>query len=165
LEELAELGARIGSDVPFFFSSSAAVVTGRGEVLQPFDHNLGGYPLVVYPGVEVSTAWAYRVLNPRLTLDRAITNIAALFCKRGDVRALADVARNDFRSVVFGEYPVLRKVVDGLTASGAVFAGMSGSGSSLFGFFTVEEERREAYLWAQEEGFSAWAIEWVHGGV
>ena len=164
-EDLMRLGAEVGSDVPFFFSSSAAIATGRGEVLEPFEHGLGGYPLVVYPGVSVSTAWAYGAVTPRLTLDGAITNIAALSCKRGDMSALANVACNDFEPVVFNNHPLLREVVEGLRAKGAVFAGMSGSGSSLFGIFNREDERNEAYLWAQQRGFSVWAVEWVSDGV
>lgn len=165
LEQLMELGARIGSDVPFFFCPSAAVATGRGESITPFRHRLMALPLVIYPGIHVGTARAYGALNPRLTLDSTITNIAALSCKRGDVKTLADTACNDFEPVVFGEHPLVREVVEGLRARGAVFAGMSGSGSSLFGLFTGEDDRRKAYLWGRKQGFSAWAVEWVDGGV
>jgi 4-diphosphocytidyl-2-C-methyl-D-erythritol kinase len=163
--ELMALGAEIGSDVPFFFSPSAAIAQGRGEILRPFMHGLKARPLVVYPNIEVSTKWAYGAINPRLTLDETVTNIAALSCKRGDVSTLAQTACNDFEGVVFGKHPVLGEVVESLKAMGAAFAGMSGSGSSLFGLFTREEDRERAYLWAQERGFSVWAAEWVNDGV
>ncbi len=164
-EELSGLGSMIGSDVPFFFVPSAAVVSGRGERVSPFPNGLGGYPLVVYPGVEVSTSWAYGAINPRLTLDRTITNIAALSCKGGDLNALARSARNDFEPVVFDKHPVLREVVEELRARGAVFAAMSGSGSSLFGVFEGEEARESARLWAEQRGFSAWSVRWIGDGV
>ena len=160
-KELMELAAEVGSDVPFFFCASAAVIGGRGELVRPFTHGLKALPLVIWPEIEVSTKWAYQVLTPRLTLDRAITNIAALSCKGGDVKTLAEKACNDFEPVVFKGYPLLMNVVDGLRDRGAIFAGMSGSGSSLFGLFGDEESRRNAYLWAQKRGLYAWAVEWL----
>ncbi len=165
LKELVEIAAMVGSDVPFFFCPSAAVAEGRGEILRPFVNGLTAFPMVVNPGIEIGTAWAYGAISPRLTLDRGVTNIAALSCERGDLRALAQVASNDFEAVVFDRYPVLGDVVDGLRARGAVLAGMSGSGSSLFGVFQGEGERADAVNWARESGFAAWAVEWVFDGV
>ncbi len=165
LNELVEIGGKVGSDVPFFFSPSAAVARGRGEELTPLKHTLTALPLIVYPGIEVSTKWAYGAINPRLTLDETITNIAALSCKRGDVSTLAQTACNDFEAVVFEKHPALKRIVSTLKEKGALFAGMSGSGSSLFGLFSREESREKAYLWAQREGFSVWAVDWVDDGV
>ena len=68
LEELCEIGAALGSDVPFFFYGGTALGTGRGTEIIPIDDIEENFMLIVTPEVEVSTREAFARLNaPRLT--------------------------------------------------------------------------------------------------
>src|SRR5207237_2378703 len=62
-EQLAELGAELGSDVPFFFSAPAAWCTGRGEVVTPLRPGRPLWLVLACPPVGLSTAAVFRALN------------------------------------------------------------------------------------------------------
>ncbi len=136
---LAELAGRIGSDVPFFLGSAAAVVTGRGEILHPLSPRTDYHMLLIYPGFSVSTADAYAQYD----LQRG----GAGSCWSADglarVYQLEEPTRwpffNTFNSVVFRIYPGLDELCDELRGAGALYAGVTGSGSCLVSVFTDSE--------------------------
>ncbi len=134
---LARVGARLGSDVPFFLEGGTALGIGRGEEIHPLP-DLPETPLVVvYPGVSVSTEEAYRSLNLTLTSWKSPNNISG-FCRR--LRDGQSVSLfNDFESSVFPAHPEIAEAKRFLESRGATAALLSGSGSSVFGFFPSEE--------------------------
>jgi 4-diphosphocytidyl-2-C-methyl-D-erythritol kinase len=145
LERLIEVGAELGSDVPFFLLGGTAVALGRGTELYPVDDVPARHALVVVPGLHVSTAEAYRDLRrPELTSGaggNSISSFESLVWQlsSGSPEGLA-AARNDFEAVVFGRHPQLASIKRRLARLGARPALMSGSGSSVYGIFATRAE-------------------------
>lgn len=139
-EELIQLAAELGSDCPFFLHEEPAFVSGRGEELEPIGLDLSNYHMVlVYPHVHVSTAKAYSLVNPTPPPF--------------DLRKLPELPieewkhhiRNDFESGIFELHPQLRSIKEGLYALGAVYASMSGSGSSVYGIFKTADVNTDSF--------------------
>ena len=132
---LAEYAARLGSDCAFFIYNRPMFGTGRGEVLEPYDIDLSAWQLRVEvpSGVAVSTAEAYRgVLAARNT---AIALPPLKEALKGPVECWKDVVVNDFEATVFPLHPEIQALKRRFYDDGAVYAAMSGSGSSVFGLF------------------------------
>ena len=135
-EALASYASRIGSDCAFFVYCRPMFATGRGEVLETFDIDLSGYTLTVEiptdaagNPVAVSTREAYGGIVPRepsLRLREALELPVEEW--RGKVV-------NDFESTVCPLHPEIPALIADFYARGAVYAAMSGSGSSVFGLF------------------------------
>ena len=140
-EELQTIGATLGSDVPFFFTSQTAYAAGRGERLTPFTLQIPYWILVVTPDIHVSTAWAYA--NVRLQQSQNRPDLRGLLETAMDKPEIlrANVA-NDFEEPVFREFSDIPKLKETLLTEGAEVALMSGSGSSVFGFFSSEAKAK-----------------------
>jgi len=128
---LADYASRLGSDCAFFIYNKPMLGTGRGEVLTPFDLDLGDSELkvLVPEGVAVSTAEAYGGIVPKEPA-RAIPDILKL-----PIVQWKDLLVNDFEAAVFVKHPELAAIKASLYESGAVYASMSGSGSAVFGIY------------------------------
>jgi len=125
----------LGSDVPFFLQPCWAHVTGRGEVVTPIDPVFADVVVLVWPGLHVSTAWAYSLLSASLTKQGRYASFQG---SCGFVNGRGDPASwpgNDFEAVVFPEYPALEQAKSRLRAAGARHAAMTGSGSAIYGLF------------------------------
>ncbi len=140
-EELQTISSTLGSDVPFFFTSQTAYATGRGERLTPFTVQMPYWILVVTPDIHVSTAWAYS--NVRLQQSQNRADLQGLLETAIDKPAIlrANLA-NDFEECVFTEFGEIAKLKEALLKEGAEVALMSGSGSSVFGFFSSEAKAK-----------------------
>ncbi len=130
LVELEECAGVLGSDCPFFIKNKPVFASGRGEVFEELGLDLSSlYVVLVKPNVHVSTKDAYSgctPCNPKYSLKEIIK------------RPIEDwklLMVNDFESSVFAKYPEISKVKDRLYEAGAIYASMSGSGSSVFGIF------------------------------
>lgn len=140
---LAGLGALIGSDVPFFLSSPAAIVTGRGERVAPIEARDGIPGVLVWPGVHSPTPEAYGLVDRWRESGRegsdpwpAVPELEPMYRRLiGEWRF-----RNSFQAPLEERFPVIREAREALEASGAVFAAMSGSGSAVFGLFADIKE-------------------------
>ncbi|MBI4875985.1 MAG: 4-(cytidine 5'-diphospho)-2-C-methyl-D-erythritol kinase [Acidobacteria bacterium] len=141
MEQLLELGARLGSDVPFFLLGGMAVALGRGTELYPLPDAPERSALVVAPPVHVSTAEAYRALRRGLTAAppaRHNNKFQALVWRVGGgvpQERWEEPLENDFESVVFDQYPQLKSIKRKLRRLGARSAMLTGSGAALFGLF------------------------------
>ncbi len=132
--QLCALAAKVGADVPFFLRGGPCIAEGIGEILRPAPSGLDGWSCVlVCPPVHVDTAWAYAAWDAErkpfsLTeWEKIAKNIPSHYqCLYG---------RNDFEPVVFARWPELSAWKAGLRNAGADIAGMSGSGSSMYGLF------------------------------
>ncbi|HEX5706436.1 MAG TPA: 4-(cytidine 5'-diphospho)-2-C-methyl-D-erythritol kinase [Pyrinomonadaceae bacterium] len=134
--ELVELAARLGADVPFFLTGGTAAGTGLGTDIRPLEDAPKLSLVVVTPGVKVSTAEAYKLLNaPALTKAEADAKLPISRAGLDFSGSLRGVMRNDFEPVVFPLEPEIARARDALTAAGAEAAMLSGSGSSVFGVF------------------------------
>ena len=134
LERLVELGQQIGSDVPFFLHGGRAVGIGRGTELFPLPDVERRPGLLVTPGVHVSTAEAYRLLDSRLTSESQQNKIFSFQSRVWDPSCLSPSV-NDFETVVYRKHRRLGTIRARLERAGAQPAMMTGSGSALFGLF------------------------------
>lgn len=137
--ELIQIGAEVGSDIPFFLGGPVAFVGGKGERLRRVRLTSSAVLLIVKPRISVSTAWAYSSFD-RQGKDKLTKNTVdiKLFCRalgKMDVAALGEMFYNDLENVVTSKYPVIGKIKRGLLDNGALIAAMSGSGSAVFGVF------------------------------
>ena len=131
------LGAEIGSDVPFCLQGGTALVSGRGETLQPLPVPLPQwYFVVVFPGIFVSTKWAYESLGAKLTTSSPyLSFINSLRGGRVDLTGLLEDVENDFQSVVERANPIVAELVSGFDRNGALCSSMTGTGSTVYGIF------------------------------
>lgn len=155
---LKRLGAAIGSDVPFFLTAAAAVVSGRGEIVSPLESRDDFCLVLAFPGSGVSTAWAYSLLDSERPDDSSepdpgIADLAAAY--RGDI-GLWPFA-NSFEGPIFRARREIPQVVEFVAGAGACFAGMSGSGNAVFGVFEDEPAARAATAKLREDGYPACA--------
>jgi 4-diphosphocytidyl-2-C-methyl-D-erythritol kinase len=142
--ELHTIAASIGSDVPFFLRGGTALGIGRGEEIYPLPEMQPAHLVVVYPGIHISTGTAYQSLSLMLTSRRAAPNIQS-FCGRlaEATGGLAEIF-NDFETSILPAYPAVKEAKDFLRDRGATATLLSGSGSSVFGFFLNEESAHAA---------------------
>lgn len=137
---LEPIALSLGSDVPFFLQGGTAYATGRGERLTPIEAPSGIPLLLVLPDVRVSTATAFgnlRRFSPPLGIERQRALAAQIPLATSDWI-------NDFEESVFAELPELARIRERLVASGATWARMSGSGSTMAGAFRSEADRDRA---------------------
>lgn len=131
---LKSYAEQLGSDCPFFIANTAALATGTGTDLTPITVDLKGlYLLLIHPGIHISTQEAYSGViakAPRYDLREVVTKQ-----RPADWRK---TLHNDFEDSVFILHPELKKLKEQFYAQGAVYAAMSGSGSTLFALFEGE---------------------------
>jgi 4-diphosphocytidyl-2-C-methyl-D-erythritol kinase len=150
LEVLTALGAELGSDVPFFLTGGTAMGLGRGTEFYELPDIAREPILVVSPDLHVATVEAYQALRRGLTfngLSSSINNFQALVRMLGERHsggAASAFSANDFETVVFSQYPQIRKMQARLWDLGAAGVRMTGSGSSVFAVFRSKPERARA---------------------
>ncbi len=140
LERLVEIGAQLGSDIPFFLIGGCALGLGRGTELYPLPDLPRVHGLLVAPPVHSSTAEAYQALN-RTTEPLEGPDLARRMLLSDDWR---EHAVNDFEDAVFARHPELGKIRRKLERLGAKPARMTGSGAALFGIFDSTEDVTKA---------------------
>ncbi len=142
------LALELGSDCPFFLYNKPALAHGRGEILTPFPNVLKGYHiLIVNPGIHVNTGWAFRELSKDRS-PHSLENLSEIPLKDWN-----KWVKNDFETPVFHHYPEIASIKESLYESGAVYASMSGSGSTVFGIFHKKTEQLPAF---PESYFCKW---------
>lgn len=146
-EELAAEVRELGADCPFFLYNTPCYATGIGEILRPIDLSLRGMRLIMLkPDVYVSTREAYAGITPYPE-----PHLLDSYHQSPITNNLSPL-RNDFEKSVFEKHPLLARLKEGLLAAGAVYAAMSGSGSTIFGLFQNDAEgRADAYLRGLDE--------------
>ncbi|HEV3482435.1 MAG TPA: 4-(cytidine 5'-diphospho)-2-C-methyl-D-erythritol kinase, partial [Candidatus Acidoferrales bacterium] len=142
LERLMEIAAGLGADVPFFLFGGRALAVNRGDEVYPLDDAPKQTIVVVSPrNIGVSTKEAYQWMSAELT-NRAKPPSIWGFCALCWSRQSR--VSNDFEGPVFGRYPRLREIRDGLLKRGAANAALAGSGSAVFGLFRNPAQARRA---------------------
>ncbi len=143
--ELAEIGARLGADVPFFLTGGTAAGKGTGTDIRPLADAPKMHLCVVTPGVRVPTAEAYKALGARaLTKADTAANLSVSRTEADFPDSLCDVWSNDFEAVVVRLFPEVGHAREALKREGARRVMLSGSGSSVFGVFESEAEAGRA---------------------
>lgn len=130
------LGAalRLGSDIPYFLGNESALAYGRGEILEYFSLDIPYTILLCSPDIHVSTAWAYRHVVPRSATG--YLNLKTTLMREMENRdLLRQQLVNDFEPAVFSVHPEIAVIKKAMLDQDAMVALMSGSGSTVYGFF------------------------------
>ena len=151
-EQLAEEVRPLGADCPFFIYNTPCYAEGIGDKLTPISLNLKGLRLVmIKPNCGVSTKEAYGGIVPKGSSE--------LFKMVHDCSKLFNYASNDFEETVFVVHPEIAEIKQRLLNAGAVYAAMSGSGSTVFGLFQHDAEGcTDAQLRLLHEEFASMVI-------
>ena len=146
-EQLKQYAAKIGADCSFFIENKTCYATGKGDQLEHFELDLQGWFIVlVKPDVYVSTPQAYSGVKPKQPTD----DLRQLL--QQPIESWKETIVNDFEYSIFERFPNIATVKSDLYSLGAVYASMSGSGSSVFGLFRepvdTDSSFGSAYRWA-----------------
>ncbi|MEO6301734.1 MAG: 4-(cytidine 5'-diphospho)-2-C-methyl-D-erythritol kinase, partial [Bacteroidia bacterium] len=129
--QMGKMASKIGSDCSFFIKNHPVLAKGKGDEFSEIKIDLSGYYiLIVFPNINSNTKEAYDGIvpsPPKNDLKNIIEN--------KPVSQWKDHLTNDFEETVFIKYPQIKELKQDLYASGALYASMSGSGSSVFGIF------------------------------
>jgi 4-diphosphocytidyl-2-C-methyl-D-erythritol kinase len=138
---------QLGSDCAFFVQNRPQYCIEKGDVFEEIALDLSGYHLLlVYPNLAISTAEAYAGITPRSPDVPLRTLLEA------PVGQWRGTVHNDFEDSLFPKYPVLADVKQHLYDAGAIYASMSGSGSTLYGLFPERPDNIPAL-----EGYTVWS--------
>lgn len=158
-EELVQLAAELGSDVPYCLFGGTALGTGRGEkitTLAPCPHF---YVVLANPGFKVKTAEIYHSLTeadlePGYDLTPMLRDLAC-----GDRNGIVANLSNTLEAAAFRLSPAIRTLKDKLAQKAPSL--MCGSGPTVFALFTAQEEAEEAALSLRREGTAVWLTETI----
>lgn len=144
-DDLVNVGAELGTDVPFFLTGGTALGTGLGINIYPLNDAPHRNLLVIMPGVNVSTADAYIALHaPTLTKAGSAAILPVSYADTQISDSLYEVMRNDFEPVIYKLYPEIERVRRSLAEAGAQKVLLAGSGASVFGVFDDGENCERA---------------------
>ena len=132
-QQLIQYALALGSDCPFFIINKPCFGGGRGEVLKPISLDLSRYHFVIVnPGIHVNTGWAFKQLQIQPPVNSLLQAVQA------PVDTWKEIVVNDFEKVVSAQYPAITEIKEALYKQGAVYASMTGSGSTVFGLFAAK---------------------------
>ena len=130
LKELEKISSEIGSDCPFFIDNTPKIVTGKGEIMFDIDLDLYHFEIkLTHSKVSISTQEAFSNIKPKSidsNIDKSILDPIKDWKKK---------IRNDFEENIFKIYPEIKLNKEDLYKNGALFASMSGTGSTVYGIF------------------------------
>jgi len=160
--QLAAEVSPLGADCPFFIYNTPCYAEGIGDELSPVDLDLNGIRIVmIKPHEGVSTKEAYSGIIPHPEDAQSIKTAIAQSRKSllsFDLR-LSTIFYNDFEATVFPNHPIIADIKKRLMDAGAFYASMSGSGSTVFGFFKHDAEgRSDAELALLKEEFASMVL-------
>lgn len=134
-DALEEYAARLGADCAFFIKNRPVYAEGIGNLFSPITLSLKGYRLwLVKPDIFVSTRDAFARIKPRRP-KASLREIVKL-----PVEEWKACMVNDFEESVFPQFPAIGEIKEEMYRQGAVYASMSGSGSSVYGLFKADAE-------------------------
>lgn len=132
-ELLESKAAELGSDCPFFIKNKPVISYDRGIKFKDIDLDLSAYKIcVVNPNIHISTAEAYGAITPSLPKSVLIDAI------KSPIKEWQSLITNDFEEPLAKRYPKIQEIKDQLYGLGALYASMTGSGSTVYGIFEKE---------------------------
>lgn len=133
-QQLIKYASQLGSDCAFFIINKPCHATGRGEILEEIDLDLSAFTFVlVNPGLHVDTGTAFQGISPS---DPAYSLKEVI---RQPVSQWRYSLQNDFENTVFKKFPEIGAIKEYLYLQGALYASMTGSGSTVFGIFEKDK--------------------------
>ena len=135
-KKLLTIAASIGSDTPFFIDGKIKFIQGRGEIINNYSAPILDtlYILLIFPPFKISTKWAFSKIKKTLHESFSGYKFPAL-----DSNVNWKFFKNDFEEIVGSAYPEIFEIKDALYKNGALYSGLSGSGSTVFGIYNNHE--------------------------
>lgn len=144
LDELAEIGAEIGSDVPFCVYGGTAIATGRGEKIEHIPAPPPSWVILAKPTIGVSTADVYRNLNLQSVHHPDVDGMVAAI-KEKNYEKICALAGNVLESVTLNMHPEVAQIKEQMKRFGADVSLMSGSGPTVFGLVQHDSRLQRVY--------------------
>lgn len=133
--KLFDYALQLGSDCPFFLLNKPCLASGRGEKMEEFVLSLSAYKiLIVNPGIHVNTKEIFQQIKPAFP-SKKIKEII-----QQPIETWKSTLTNDFEKVVFSLHPEIKKIKENLYMHKAIYASMTGTGSTVFGIFRKEDK-------------------------
>ena len=131
-DELISVGKELGADIPFFIKGGFQLVEGIGDILKKININFleNLIFVLIVPNLQISTKIAYQEINKTLEYNKSCNKFPTL-----SKPMKWELFDNDFERVIHGTYPEIRQIKVKLKNMGALYSGLSGSGSTVFGVF------------------------------
>lgn len=137
---MQNLAGQLGSDCPFFITNKPVFAEGKGDIFSEALIDLSGYHIMlVKPNIHISTPEAYSKINPSHP-EKSLKELI-----KEPIENWKHLIFNDFENSIFPNHPELEKIKNDLYDTGAIYASMSGSGSTLFGIFKNETKCPEKW--------------------
>ena len=148
-DELKDFARKLGSDCAFFIENRPVFCFNKGDEFEDFKLDLKGkFVVLVNPDIHISTAEAYSGVSPKkphIALKTALSQPISEWKK---------IVKNDFEEKLLLKYPTIAEVKETLYQSGAVYASMTGSGSTVYGIFEQESDLKSSFpSFAMWQGF------------
>ena len=137
-ERMEEYAVKLGADCAFFIRNKPVFATGIGNLFEPVELSFKGYHIIlIKPDIFVSTRDAFAEIKP----VRPAVSLKEIV--KQPMETWKHSMKNDFEDSVFKKFPEIAAIKDELYDLGAVYAAMSGSGSSVYGIFKAPIENVE----------------------
>lgn len=144
-QELQQIGAELGSDVPFCVSGGTAIATGRGEILQKCPAPPQCWVIIAKPPIHVSTADIYGKFTQQRVVQRPDIPAMLSSLEQKDLKGVCASLGNVLESVTLAMYPEVDRIKQLMLRLGAEGALMSGSGPTVFGIVSKEAKATRIY--------------------
>ncbi|MCD7724619.1 MAG: 4-(cytidine 5'-diphospho)-2-C-methyl-D-erythritol kinase [Clostridiales bacterium] len=153
-EELQKLGVRLGADIPYCIVGGTMLSEGIGEILSPLPAPPMCYLAVAKPDIDVSTKFVYENLHAdSLTWHPDIDGMADAI-RAGNLQGMTERMGNVLEMVTARFYPIIEEIKELMRREGAMNALMSGSGPTVFGVYTNQEQAKRAVWRIEREGLA-----------
>ena len=143
LDQLMEIGVKLGADIPFCLLGGTALAKGIGNILTPLKSFNNLHILLGNPGIGVSSEYAYSKLDLEKHNNIDIDRLISCMDKR-DLKCVGDNFNNIMEAPIIEDNPIIQKIKDNMMANGALGTLMSGSGPTVFGLFQDEDSINKA---------------------
>lgn len=150
-DDIVDLCRDLGADIPFFVYGKTGIGTGIGQEIEPVDIQPDAWIVTVFPGIESSTAEAYRNCVPNPEPDFSLKGVLT----EEPIEEWQYLLQNDLEAAVIPRHEMIGNLKDQLIDFGADYASMSGSGSTVFGIFDQDFVAINAYESFHELGMAA----------
>lgn len=142
--ELAHLGIKIGSDVPFCVYSKTALVRGRGENIAFLNKPPSCWVVLAKPDIGVSTRFVFENLKLE-NMCKATTKNMIHAIKNKDFHSICKYTNNVLEPIILRSYPEVKRIKQKMIQLGALGVGMSGSGPTIYGLVKQEKKGKSIY--------------------
>lgn len=145
-DQLKDISAKLGMDVPFFIMGGTALGKNKGEEISQIESNLKAWVLVVVPPFQINTKRAYELSDgERMGKNIKLTNklIKKLTSDKISPSEIEEYLHNDFEQFIYRRYPKVNLLKGDMIRAGASQSHLSGSGSAMFSLFSTKKEAEE----------------------